>query len=46
MPGLGRVRPHSFEGIRRSVGARLGRGPHFAINSQKQNSTRYVVPEF
>jgi hypothetical protein len=35
---------HSFKGIRRS--AWIGRDPHFATNSQKQNSMRYVIYEF
>jgi hypothetical protein len=27
-------------------GASIDRDSHFAINSQKQNSERYIVPEF
>jgi hypothetical protein len=39
--------PHSFKGISRLLlGTRVGRDPHFAINSQKQNIARYVVSEF
>jgi hypothetical protein len=39
--------PHSFKRISRLLlGTRVGRDPHFAINSQKQNIARYVVSEF